>query len=177
MKGHKRIWILLTVIILLTTVVSGIIWNYHGRSRYEDAKMNVEEINNFLQTMKKDLKEIKLMKSEFEILSMDFNSGGKMVKYYDERGRELLVEYYNEATYVVKTEYDTNKEGKKDVMEYDLDGDGIPNTIEYDVDGNGKVDVIERDINRDGIIDITEMEIKINGKFLPLSSFSNIIMY
>jgi hypothetical protein len=139
--------------------------------------MNVEEINNFLQTMKKDLKEIKLMKSEFEILSMDFNSGGKMVKYYDERGRELLVEYYNEATYVVKTEYDTNKEGKKDVMEYDLDGDGIPNTIEYDVDGNGKVDVIERDINRDGIIDITEMEIKINGKFLPLSSFSNIIMY
>jgi hypothetical protein len=176
MKTHKRIWILLTIIILLTTVLSGAIWNSHGHSRYEETKINIEEITSSLQTMKNDLKEIKLIKNDLKTQSADFNNGERSVKYYDKNGRELLIEYYDESGHVVKTDYDTNRDGKKDVTEHDLDGDGIPNTIEYDTDGNGKVDVIERDTNKDGIVDVTKIEININGEFVPLGSFGNIIM-
>lgn len=176
MKGHKRIWILLTVIILLTTVVSGIIWNYHGRSRYEEVNKNIEEITNSVQIMKSDLETIKSIKTHLKVQNIKLNNSEKMKKYSDEGGQELLVEYFNEDGLIIRIDYDTNKDGKKDVTEHDSDGDGLSGIIEYDTDGDGKADVIERDTNKDGITDMTEIKININGKFMPLSSFANIIM-
>ena len=176
MKNLKRIWILLMVITLLTSVVSGIIWSYHGRPMYEEAKMNIEKITSSMQTMKDDLKVIKLTKADFKAQSIYFDNGNKEIKYYDESDRELLIEYYDNNGHIVKTECDTNRDGKKDVFEHDPEGDGILNTVEHDIDGNGKIDVIERDTNRDGIIETTEIEIGIEGKFVPLGPFGNIIM-
>lgn len=176
MKSHKRIWILLTVIILLTTVVSGIIWNYHGRSRYEEVKINIEEITNSAQIMKSDLEAIKSIKPDFKVQTIELNNSEKAKKYSGEGGQEILVEYFNRDGFIIRIDFDTNKDGKKDVTEHYQTGNALPNVIEYDTDGDGKADVIERDTNKDGIIDVTEMEINIDGKFMPLSSFGNIII-
>ena len=182
-KKYKRIWLIFMLIIMLTSVVSGIIWNYNGHRGYgaTNAIVDIEKIKISIQSTKEDIKEIKCVKMDFENnMTMQHQYGENenviATNYYDEDGQMFITDYYDNNGNVLKTYYDINKNGKPDVIEYDTDTDGIIDTIEYYLNGHGKPDAIEHDTNGDGIIDTTEIDINIDGNFIPISSFGNIIM-
>lgn len=180
---YKRIWLIFMIIIMLTSVISGIIWKYYGHRGYgaTNAIADIEKIKISIQSTKEDIKEIKCVKMDFENnMTMQHQYGENenviATNYYDEDGQMFITDYYDNNGNVLKTDYDINKNGKPDVIEYDTDTDGIIDTIEYYLNGHGKPDAIEHDTNGDGIIDTTEIDINIDGNFIPISSFGNIIM-
>lgn len=182
-KNYKGIGIIFMVIIMLTSVVSGVIWSYNGHRGYGNTNTiaDKEEIKNSLQAIKEDLKEIKSVKMNFEnnvTVQNQFDEKGNVVAtdYYDENGQIFITDYYDINGNVLKSDYNFNKNGKPDVIEYDTDTDGIIDTIEYYLNEHGEPNAVEHDTNGDGIIDTTEIDINIDGKFIPISSFGNIIM-
>lgn len=182
-KNYKGIGIIFMVIIMLTSVVSGVIWSYNGHRGYGDTNTiaDGEEIKKTLHSIKENLKEIKSVKMNFEndvTVQNQFDEKGNVAttNYYDENGQIFITDYYDNNGNVLKSDYDFNKNGKPDVIEYDTDTDGIIDTIEYYLNGHGEPDAVEHDTNGDGIIDTTEMTINIDGNFIPISYLGNIIM-
>lgn len=179
LRSYKRLWIFFIFIILFTSIASGVLWDNYGKQRY------TAPITEQLNDLKERLSDVKSWKKEVinnteiynqqvtQIINTDKNE--LITTYYDEEGKKIIVEYW-QHNINTKNEFYIFKNENPDIIEIDTNGKGSIDRIEYYINYFNLPDIIETDNNNDGSFDETEIIISVNGKFIPISSFGNIIM-
>ena len=170
MPRRLSIWILLAILIVATTATSGVIWNTQQRSNYVAARGLIDAKSS----IDSDLQRLKSAKDRLNFEDSFDSAGLRIRTYYDSSNRIVIVEYFDQSGHITKSTYDTNGAGVAEVTEY-FGSNGTVARTEYDVNGDSVVEIIVPN-NKGGVIQTSDVELRFGDKFMPFSSFGNLVM-
>lgn len=179
MKRPARIWIVLLIVAMVTTVSSVAVWYAFTRA---GTASEVQYTMAAHDTMKVRLVDLKGSR-DFLTPRIVEGADERVITYYDENNNPVIVESWGRqgdnstGGYVLTTvRYDLDRDGKTDVSEsYDSEGQKIIRT-EYDTDQDDATEVIENDLNGNSLSEAEETYIFTEGGFVPISGFGNLII-
>lgn len=174
MLGSTQVWIIICIIISFSTLTTGYYFFLSENGQSSD-KHQIRDIMNRYNSLKLSIEELKWEKFNFTLIN-ETDSGQRVTKFLRSFNQKGTIKEILENGNISMILYDVDGDGREDVIEYYERNPNFPVRQEFDINSDGYTDVSMRDINDDGIIDANELNILLEGKFIPFSSFSTIIM-
>lgn len=181
-SSYRGILLIFTAIIISTSLISSSIWYHEWQLQVKRNDAYTNEIMESVQETRECIHYTNIEKKDANTTIIErYNDDHVMtrIEYYDKKGDNFAIDYFDKNNKKVREEYDFDRDGKIDTIVYHKGPYEVIEKIEYYLTGGSAPDAVDIDTTGDGLMETTIININQNNdtvRFIPITPFGGIAL-